>query len=63
MLLVVGGSGGICSQGRLNSLFNIFRKHANFFTVPNRLFTISSLNLYVHCRVLKYGCSNFTLEL
>ena len=45
ILLHFGGSDGVCSQGRLNSLFIIFMKHANFFRVLIRLFSISSLNL------------------
>ena len=45
------GSDGVCSQGRLNSLFITFMKHANFFRVLIRLFSISSLHLYVHGRV------------
>ena len=45
------GSDGVCSQGRLNSLFITFMKHANFFRVLIRLFYISSLNVYVHGRV------------
>ena len=51
IVLMFGGSDGVCSQGRLNCLFIIFMKHANFFRELIHLFSISSLNLYVLGRV------------
>ena len=44
----VGGSDGVCSQGRLNSLLITFMKHATFVRALIRLFSINSLNVYVH---------------
>ena len=50
----------VYTQGRLNSLFIIFIKHANFFRVLIRLFSISFLNLYVGYLV---AYSNMGVEL